>query len=169
MTLTTHAAIGISVAQVTHNPLIGFALAFGVHYITDIIPHGDEFIYWRHVHNTKDLFAVMTGVADTVILLLLAYAVLLFQEPVYPMVIVAAIIGGILPDVLMTLHTKSRDHFGTPYTGVKRIVTIYHEALLLHHTFHNFFHDMIRTPIRFRTGLVGQLLFLSLFVHLYFF
>ena len=39
MTLTTHAIVGATVATLTPNPILGFVLGFGSHYVLDALPH----------------------------------------------------------------------------------------------------------------------------------
>lgn len=168
MTLTTHAATGMFVTQWTNSPLLGFLVAVGSHYLTDAIPHGDEFIYWRHVHNSKDVLPFLTASMDLFSLTLLLLAVFNFRQQDDTLVLVAATIGGILPDIFMTLYTKHKKRMDPDYAEVKNpLRKAYRLFLLGHWKFHAFFHDIMRTPIRFRTALLYQSLFLVYFLSVF--
>jgi len=165
MTLTTHAATGILVTQWTNNPFLGFFVAILSHFVLDAIPHGDDFIYWRHVHNQKDSIALITGATDFFFLIILLLIILNFRSQNNDMMIIAATIGGILPDLLMTLHTKNKIKFKEYYHGFfQHCKRIYHSFLKAHYRFHMFCHNIMRTPIRFRTALSGQAIFIIWFI-----
>jgi hypothetical protein len=166
MTLTTHAAIGMLVAQTTNDPLLGFGLALASHYVADAVPHGDEFIYWRHVHNPRDTFTYMVAATDLFVLILIVLAAVNYRNPDQAGLLVAATIGGILPDLGMTLHTKMRERLG-PKTAGRGWVSTTYRLLDRHNTFHRFCHDLMRTPMRFRTAIFLQAVFLSGFVYFF--
>lgn len=165
MTVTTHAATGILVTQWTSNPLIGFTVAILSHYLTDAIPHGDEFLYWRHVHNSKDILAIFSGAVDLFFLIVLFLSVVNFKDGVNTVLIIAATVGSVLPDVLISLYTQ---HSRSTEKKSRRILTylpdLYHRFLRFHYQFHMLFHNVVRTPIRFRTGIFYQVLFLIWFM-----
>ncbi|HLD22084.1 MAG TPA: hypothetical protein VJB65_04250 [Patescibacteria group bacterium] len=168
MMLTTHAAIGIMVTQWTANPLVGFTVALSSHYLTDVIPHGDEWLYWRHVHNTRDALALISAAIDLFFLIVITLIILNYTPQYQVSLITAAIIGGVLPDILMTLHTKNQHQFKKRYIGtLQKIQGCYHWFLKKQYTFHMEFHNLIHTPIRYRTSLIYQSIFLGVFLYYY--
>ena len=80
MTLTTHAAAGIVVAYWTGDPMLGFFAAILSHFILDMIPHGDEFIYWRLAENLYDPFGRRIAIADGSTTIALILITLLFKD-----------------------------------------------------------------------------------------
>lgn len=172
MTLTTHAATGIIVANFTTSPLAGFIAAILSHYLTDAIPHGDEFIYWRHVHNSKDLLALTVASTDLLMLTFLSIAALNAQQTAEhnSVMMGLGIIGGILPDIFITLHTATRKKFRKrgQYKGFFRTIQHgYHLFLQGHYKLHVSFHNLMRIPIRFRNALIYQAIFLIFFIYFY--
>ncbi|MBI2411373.1 MAG: hypothetical protein HYV32_05785 [Candidatus Kerfeldbacteria bacterium] len=165
MTLTTHAATGMIITQWTNNPILGFFAALMSHYLLDAIPHADEWIYWRHVHNSRDTIALIVAACDVFVLSILLIAVLNTHSGAESSRITAGVIGGILPDILITLHTKSRRKFRNAYHGImQKLQHAYHFFLQKHYTFHMTFHNVMHAPIRFRTALFYQSLYIIWFV-----
>lgn len=168
MTLTTHAAAGMLVAQWTNDPLAGFFVALLSHYILDAIPHGDEFIYWRHVHNPKDLFAILVASTDLLCVILLLLTVLNYKAGINVPAIVNGAIGGLLPDLLVNTYTRKYLQFQSKYVGKpQQFVKLYHGILKIHYDFHMLFHNIMQTPIRFRTALAYQAVLVAAYL-LYF-
>lgn len=171
MTLTTHAATGMLVTQLTTSPVMGFFAALLSHYIIDAIPHGDEFIYWRHIHNAKDLFAISVAVTDVFVLIVITVAAATSQHATTQageLMVFVGVFGGILPDLLITLHTITRKKFQQQYAGVAtQLVRGYHAFLQKHYAVHMAFHSIMRIPIRFRTALIYQSVFLIVFIYSY--
>lgn len=165
MTLTTHAATGILVAQWTNSPTLGFVFGIVSHYLTDAIPHGDEFIYWRQMHRAKDAFAISVVTIDVVMVLLLLYASLKFGSFHNQSLVIIAAFGGILPDLLMTTHGQlQRLNITTLRIPLfNKAFEFFRQLLQIHHTFHMLFHDLVRSPIRFRTGIFYQVVFILLY------
>ena len=112
MTLTTHAIVGATLATlVPNNPILGFAIGFGSHYLLDAIPH------WTYPVDSlekdkanslntnmviskssyKDLLKVG---ADGICGLLFSFLILggLYQHDL-SMILMGAL-GGMLPDLL---------------------------------------------------------------------
>lgn len=167
MTLTTHAAAGILLSGITDQPVVAFLFGVGSHYILDVLPHGDEFLYWRHVKNRRDVFALLTASCDLFALTILLLLFLSRSTGLAPPMMLG-IFGAILPDLLVTLHTKNRKKFREHYEGRGgKIQKIYHLFLQKHYILHGNFHDLIRTPVRFRTGILYQMVALGLFLKFY--
>jgi hypothetical protein len=163
MTLTTHAAAGIVVAYWTQDPLTGFLVAIISHFILDMIPHGDEFLYWRLAHNLHDPFARRIAIADGSATIVLILVTLLFKNNPQNDLIIWGALGGVLPDLLMTLYTHIQfSVFPTAVPGLRKSIA---ESLFKiigpFQTFHGWCHDLIRTPIRLMQGYIIQVLFLG--------
>jgi hypothetical protein len=169
MTLTTHAAVGMLVTQWTDSILIGFLFALTSHYLTDAIPHGDEFLYWRYVHNPKDAVALLAASADTFALILLLLTVVNYASPFNQTMLVAGVIGGVLPDLLMSLYTKQYGPIGAPAEDPTKRKNLFQRFLAAHFSLHMFFHNTMRIPIRFRTAITYQAAFLAAFVYFFIF
>ena len=170
MTLTTHAAAGMLVAEWTGSILIGFIFAIASHYLLDAVPHGDEFIYWRYVHNTRDAFALLVGATDFFALLVIVLLAINSVNDYRTMTILVGTIGGILPDALVNVYTK---HFGPArapvHTTPGESPSLAEKLLKEHYAFHMFFHNTLRIPIRFRTAVAYQCVFLVCFIYFFLF
>lgn len=160
MTLSTHAIVGVLIAQWSGDPILGFFLALSSHYLLDMVPHGDEFVYWRYIHNKNDVVAKSVATVDSVILATLITLLLSYTPDVAAgHLILAGAIGGILPDLLITTESVVRRR--KPKSGwLSPFIWLIDQ----HYRIHMFFHQLFFLPIRFRFALFIQLLALSLFV-----
>lgn len=150
---------------------MGFVFALGSHYLLDAVPHGDEFIYWRFVHNSKDAFALLVGATDLFALLVILILALNSANEFRTMIILAGSIGGIAPDALVNVYTK---YYGlakhAPTTeGSAASASFAKRFLQEHYDFHMFFHNTLRIPIRFRTAVAYQCVFLVSFIYFFLF
>ena len=118
MFITVHAAAGAIVGTQVSNPFIAFAIGVILHFIMDIIPHGDRELGKRFFgllnkklseeEKLKSLAAY--GMMDYIVLIFfLLYSIKNFYFAKDDSV-VWAIIGSILPDLLVAMYmlTKSR-------------------------------------------------------------
>ena len=156
MTLSSHAAIGMVVATATRNPLLGFFGAAISHYLADMVPHGDEFLYLRHKYRGSDLLSILVSACDLFVLVVMLLAVLNSRQQHDPLLIIAGTIGGIMPDLLMLIQ---RDHKPKPGSSWNPLAWLQNGTWWLigkHYAFHKACHDLIRTPIGFRTGVLYQ-------------
>lgn len=167
MTLTSHAVIGALVAKIAPDPFSAFLIGAASHYLADVVPHGDEFLYWRHVHNSKDRLPFLVALSDCTLLTIFLIVMLIGNRLGNPAYFIAGVIGGILPDILVTVYTQIRrpllhrgDVLSTPHSFIVKI-------LHAHYRIHSTFHTAMRTPIRFRTGLLYQAIGLLVFLKLY--
>lgn len=168
MTLTTHAAAGMIVAQWTNSILIGFIFALASHYLLDAVPHGDEFIYWRFVHNSKDTFALLVGACDLFVLIIVVIAAINSSNDYRTVLLIAGVLGGVIPDALVSLYTKRYGLADAPQrTEHKKPQTLGQRFLAQHYTFHMFFHNTLRIPIPFRRAIAYQTVFLVGFVYFF--
>lgn len=127
MVLSTHAAVGTIVATTfTTNPYIAFAIGFASHFVIDSIPHWDYKLHSLKIdpegklnHNMVigktfmvDLMKVGTdAILGLIISLIVAFY---FLEISTLQVILASVIGGILPDPLQFAYWKTRSRFLLP-------------------------------------------------------
>ena len=155
MTLTMHAVIGATITAWTGNPLLAFLIGLMSHYVSDAIPHGDEWVYWRHVHNKKDTIALVSATIDVLALIGVWVAVITLRD--WPSVtsLSVAMFGAILPDLLIHVHNIHKPHFTQ---ATSRIIQTYYRALQAHYQFHMFCHNLAHTPIRYRTAIGYQVI-----------
>ncbi len=165
MTLTTHAAAGIVVAYWTQDPLLGFFAAVISHFILDMIPHGDEFIFWRLAHNPQDAFGRRIAIGDTSGTILILILTLLFKPQPNNELIVWGAIGGALPDLFMSFQAQLKYATLPGSHGTKRrIVEGIIKTIEPFQKVHGFCHDLIRTPIRLIQGYALQIIFIVWYV-----
>ncbi|MFH1356800.1 MAG: hypothetical protein ABII18_06665 [bacterium] len=150
MTLSTHTAIGALIGLSMGNPIAGFLLGVTSHFLLDMIPHGDTKISTNLRVHKKKKGAFTYGTIDAVIAV---YLVLIFSnipneatEYAFSM----AIIGSILPDLLVGLYDITKSPLLKPIND-------------LHFFFHDFFvknHGDIKLP----TALFIQAIFILLII-----
>lgn len=154
MTLTTHAAIGAAIGSAVGNPAIGFLLGAISHFLVDMIPHGDSNLpelFRTQKRSRKFLIAYMT--TDAVLAMYLVMGVFLLHTNGTRIAFAAAVVGSLLPDLLVGLSDLWRCR---PLKKFKR--------------FHFFFHDFFSkkygdVPLKF--ALAGQAVFIAiLFKHI---
>ncbi|MCF7843345.1 hypothetical protein K9M47_00425 [Candidatus Gracilibacteria bacterium] len=127
MILSTHAIVGTIIATTfTSNPYIAFSIGFASHFILDPIPHWD---YKLHSFK-KDLegklnhdmvlgktFIVdlMRVGTDAMLGMIISFIIALYVLKVSTLqVILASVIGGILPDPLQFVYWKTRSKLLLP-------------------------------------------------------
>lgn len=111
MTLTAHAAMGAVIGEAVGNPLLGFVIAIAVHFLVDIVPHGDTFIsnnFRVLKRRRKQALAYVT--ADAICAILFVLFIVNVRDVALIRPISLAIAGSVLPDLLVGLFdiTKSR-------------------------------------------------------------
>lgn len=118
MFITVHATASAVVGKEIANPFISFAISFILHFIFDIIPHGDRDYCKRFFGlqfkrlNEEDKLKSMAiySLIDTV--LLVFFLLFLFKNFTWAKddSVIWAIIGGIIPDFIVAAYmlTKSR-------------------------------------------------------------
>ncbi len=130
MFLVGHAAIGMTLAAGTDNPVLAFVIGWASHYVADFIPHGDEEAgeWVKRGHEIKRLL-VLVGIDG--VLLAAAYGWFVMHRGFSPAPLAAAI-GATVPDVMWGIEKVfKRKLFGA------------HERL--HGLNHNFFD--VRMPL----------------------
>ena len=124
MFLTTHSAIGMITTTQTASPWLVFLLSFLLHYIADTIPHGDEKIFDKNVTKKKYYQKIIFALIVDIIILAIYSFIIITKTNINPALLLIAIIGSILPDVIW---------------GVYRIkkIKILKPLVRLHDLFHN--------------------------------
>ncbi len=127
MVLSTHAVVGTIVATTfTSNPYFAFIIGFASHFLIDPIPHWDYKLHslqkdpeGKLNHDMLlgktfivDLMKVGTdAILGVVISLIVAFYILKISTL---QVILASVVGGILPDPLQFTYWKTRSRFLLP-------------------------------------------------------
>ncbi|MFA5124554.1 MAG: hypothetical protein WC473_01855 [Patescibacteria group bacterium] len=118
MFITVHAAASAVIGKEIANPFIAFVISFVLHFIFDIIPHGDKdyctrffgLQFKRASEEAKFKSMALYSLIDTVILVF--FLLYLFKNFTWAKddSVIWAIIGGIIPDFIVALYmlTKSR-------------------------------------------------------------
>jgi glucan phosphoethanolaminetransferase (alkaline phosphatase superfamily) len=146
MFLTVHAASGIVIGQYMTNPILAFIIGFILHYIIDMIPHGDTKVnskYKNPIHiGTAALF-------DFIILFFILISLLFAKVNLFKPSIITGMLGAMLPDILQGFYYIYRGKF------FKKMQNI-----------HNFFHDAIsqKYEMSFILGIIFQLIILIILI-----
>ncbi len=163
MTLTTHAVTSLVIAKYLPWPIAAFFVSAFVHYLMDVIPHGDEFLYWRYIKNKKDKLPLTVAIIDILLMLGLCAAFYFLDKTLPWYLVVSAAVGGILPDLLINLHTQARNRFRNVYIGFGgKLEHVYHRFLQAHYKWHMWWHYLTKKTIRFRYGVAMQIIFLGI-------
>ena len=154
---------------------MGFFYCFAVSLYSRLIPHGDRPIE-RWIKRGPHLARSITVMLVDVTLLMIIIATLYRKTSLpAPAIIIAAIIGGLLPDILWIVydlyihHLKKRRLFNIFFKKwYTRIFFQYIEAALDHHThIHNYIDSIINThKFPALAGAIIQLTCVGLFIFL---
>lgn len=142
MLALTHTVTSAVIGTKIGNPVLCFVLGLALHYLED------SFLHWNffpHKHKYIKLWAFLDVLSGLVL------SWLIFREIFFTIPVLAAVFGGLLPDVIS---------FGAPTFGWN----------WLNPNWHKNFHDTIQkeTEIPWK-GLISQALFLVIFVFLFYF
>jgi hypothetical protein len=120
MILTTHASVGAALATIMpNNPVLGFVIGFGSHFILDSIPHWDYKLRSSRRNKQKPLTndiiigkdfykdLVKIGLDATLGLVLSLFFLGFLQQQLILMILCGAI-GGMTPDFLQFVYFKWR-------------------------------------------------------------
>lgn len=115
MFVTVHAAAATIIGKKMTNPILAFIIGFISHFILDIIPHGDENLGKKFLGiklKTREDFRILAMYGSIDSFCLAVFLIFLFTnfEFADTSTVIWAIIGGILPDIIVALHkiTKLR-------------------------------------------------------------
>jgi hypothetical protein len=156
MTLTTHAIVGATLATLTPNPVLGFIVGFGSHYLLDAIPHWSYSVSSLEKDKmnslntsliiSKDSYVdfIKIGI-DGVLGLLLSFILVGTLHPHSFLIILFGAAGGMAPDALQFCYWKWKRE---PLTTFQRL--------------HNWAHTNIRIDDKPVVGVLSQVLIIFL-------
>ncbi len=159
MFITVHAAAATIIGKEIANPIIAFIAGFGLHFILDMIPHGDmkmgrkffgvEFKTFRQEENFKAM--ALYGTIDGIIMA--GYLIFLFRTFDFANTdgVTAAIIGGILPDIIVALYKLGNFKFLRWFDR-------------LHHKIHYSLTSRLKDDIPLSAGIIMQVAFMAFLI-----
>ena len=139
MFLTVHSTIGIAIATKAASPWLAFIFSFFAHYILDAIPHGDESIFKNHTAKQKYQNIIKFLIIDLVIMAIYIFFIMT-KVPLNPVIIFAAVLGSILPDILWGLYDVTHLKILKPFMSI-----------------HNLFHNPLKIELPLKVGLILQI------------
>ena len=129
MLVVTHVMTGamLGLLLAPEHAFFVFFLSFIMHFLIDIIPHGDAKLYATYLQGKK-LFHARLYVAVDVLCsaLLLAFIWMRPLDPSIHTLVLWGVAGGVFPDILVGLYEQFR-----------------FAPLAVFHRFHLFFHDVL--------------------------
>jgi len=172
MFLTTHAAAGVLISQRFESPLVVFLLSIIVHFIMDLIPHGDENLYQEWDPAKRKRAALLSIIDFTLVVIMI---MVLYNTVDLPRLalISAGLAGSLLPDLIShvfpLLHKKFREVFIFRSLGfLRRKVFLLHPIVksnnFLHRNFHNFFDTLFDYRISAVAGFSIQFVIIAVFL-----
>jgi hypothetical protein len=119
MFITIHAATGALIGTELANPVLAFAVSFILHFLIDIIPHGDRelgkkffgLINKKISEEEKIKSLAAYGIIDYIVLIF--FLLFMFKNFSFAKVdgVIWGIIGGILPDLLVALFVLTKTKY----------------------------------------------------------
>ncbi|MFA6421893.1 MAG: hypothetical protein WCV92_00600 [Candidatus Buchananbacteria bacterium] len=164
MFITVHAAIATLAGSQISNPILAFFAGMGLHFVFDIIPHGDKELgkkFWglkmKKVRR-EDKLTMMALYGSMDACALVIYLVFIFKTFDFAKSdsVSMAILGGVLPDLIVGLYQ---------FTKFKWLKWFY--------TFHNKVHYLLlsklENDIPIKYGMLLQGIGLALLISLHYF
>lgn len=115
MLLLSHTTAAILIGQVTPNPWLAFIFSFVAHLGMDMIPHGDTHQYHRYKKRERVRRAVAFVMLDSIAAIALVAMLWTVAPPLYALATIAAIVGGILPDLIVACYDLGRVRWLKPF------------------------------------------------------
>ncbi|MFA6098106.1 MAG: hypothetical protein WCV50_04880 [Patescibacteria group bacterium] len=166
MFATTHVLASVVISQYSPNAWIAFFISLFSHYLLDLIPHGDRLVErWIKSGNyfKKSVIIFLSDIA-----LIAIFFITFYHQISLPSlkILVAAIIGGLLPDVLRVTQDLNERYLYK--------ITVFHQVFTMTRldkilAYHKRMHDYIdyvfnKTITPNGIGVVIQALFLGIFL-----
>ncbi len=151
MFITTHAMIGALIGErFASTPFLAFGLGLVLHFVADIIPHGDSALYKGYVSGSKVKRAIAYVTLDGLAAMVLVIGLFNTDLNEHRLAISLGILGSVLPDILVALYQ------------------VFHlETLSTFNKLHLFFHNLVTSKkgdIPLSLGIVMQMLVLIFLV-----
>lgn len=166
MFITSHILFSVLISQKMDSPLEAFLFSLTSHYILDLIPHGDENVgHWIKKNLSLSRF-IFTITIDVAILCVILTVFFLEKKLPSPPVLLASVIGGVLPDVMCILN----DLFAEWQKNISRKIVKYARyfpvtiAFRYNKKLHNFIHRLIPVRLSVKKGLIVQAIFIFAFI-----
>ena len=105
MFVTTHAAVGALIGEaLPGHPILAFALGIILHFVSDMVPHGDSQLYKGYLAGSKVKRAIAYSVIDAVVAIF--FVLFLFNTRMFDSRITVSmgIAGSILPDLIVAIY-----------------------------------------------------------------
>jgi len=141
MFLTAHSAIGIAIATKAANPWLAFVFAFIAHYFLDTIPHGDESIFNKSKSKKQRYSKILSFLTADLIVTGIYVLIIMTKTPLNPIILFAAILGSILPDILWGLYDVTKIKILKPFVVI-----------------HSLFHNPTKKNLSLIAGIVIQVI-----------
>ena len=158
MFVTVHSAAATIIGKKISNSTLAFVLSLISHFILDLIPHGDESLGKKFlgikIKNKEDFrILALYGSIDTCLLAI--FLIFLFKNFSFATNdhVVWAIIGGILPDVLVAFYKITNLKLLKPIADI-------------HGRNHSWLIRKFKTDIPLKYGVILQIILMSLIVWL---
>ncbi|MEI6288389.1 MAG: hypothetical protein WCP18_02260 [bacterium] len=156
MFLTVHAAASAYIGKKVPNVFLAFIVAFFFHFIFDMIPHGDEklgrtFLGFKIREHEDFKFMAMYGSVDTFFMAM--FLLFLFKNFQFARddSVIWAIIGGILPDILVALSKLTNNKFLNWFANK-------------HMDIHHYLMGEYKVDVSLKTGMILQFFLMILIV-----
>ncbi len=137
---TIHGTTGALAAKYSGNIFIGFFTAIFLHFIFDLIPHGDENLFDDPKNpSKKELnFVVVIATLDMIIMSLILTILCYFEKLPVDLIIAFGVFGGLLPDLINAVYILFKIKFLRPLMD---------------------FHEKIHNTIPFKLTLIQGIIF----------
>lgn len=145
--------LGIYLVQMAPHPWMGGVLAFGSHYLLDLIPHGDEGL-GRWI-KAKPKRVVPVVLIDFIVLGACIFLIVTQPGNIGWATVIVGAVASTLPDWLSECYMESHDQRAPFYSFLKylsrdkmidRLLGWHHRA---HHNLHYYFNREISWPVGF--------------------
>lgn len=120
--------MGAVIGEAVGNPLLGFIIAIAVHFLVDIIPHGDNFISnnFRVLKRRRKL-AVAYVSLDAIAAILFVLFIVNVRDVALIRPISMGIVGSILPDLLVGLYDITKSKY---LRWIYKLHFVFHDILI---------------------------------------
>ncbi len=116
MFIVTHAIVGAFIGKhLPTHPYVAAILSFLVHFVNDIIPHGDTDLYKGYLAGFKARKMVVYVGGDILAAIIFIAVLFPLTPPAERLAVAAGIAGGVLPDILVGVYEVSKHRWFKPF------------------------------------------------------